>query len=82
MIILNCSSSPTWQLAIRDVMGEMALYGLAFGLRHAPKLYNTVANALLWILGRSNDVEVSHNYLDNFLLFGAPESGQCEQALV
>ena len=63
-------------------MGELALYGLAFGLRLAPKLYNMVADALLWILGRSNGVEVSHNYLDNFLLFGAPESRQFEQALV
>ena len=53
---------------------------LLFGLRSAPKLYNAVADAQLWILKRSDGVEAIH-YLDDFLLFGAPESQQCEQAL-
>lgn len=49
----------------------------AFGLRSAPKLYNAVADTLLWILG---GVEGLH-YLDDILLFGDPNSEQCEQAL-
>ncbi len=53
---------------------------LPFGLRSAPKLYNAIADALLWILERSDEVEAIH-YLDDFLLFGAPDSRQCEQAL-
>ncbi len=38
---------------------------LPFGLRSAPKLYNAVADAMLWILERSDYVEVIH-YLDDF----------------
>ncbi len=53
---------------------------LPFGLRSAPKLYNAVADAMLWILERSDNVEAIH-YLDDFLLFGAPNSNQCEEAL-
>ena len=53
---------------------------LPFGLRSAPKLYNAVADALLWILERYDGVNGLH-YLDNFLLFGAPNSSQCERAL-
>ncbi len=49
-------------------------------LRSAPKLYNAVADALLWILGNSDGVEGLH-YLDDFLLFGDPNSEQCEWAL-
>ncbi len=53
---------------------------LPFGLRSAPKLYNAVADALLWILENSDGVDGLH-YLDDFLLFGDPDSQQCEQAL-
>ncbi len=45
---------------------------LPFGLRSAPKLYNAVADALLWILDNSDEVEGIH-YLDDFLLFGKPK---------
>ncbi len=53
---------------------------LPFGLRSAPKLYNAVADALLWILENSDGLEGIH-YLDDFLLFGDPNSDQCEHAL-
>ena len=53
---------------------------LPFGLRSAPKLYNAVADGLLWILASQDRVDVIH-YLDDFLLFGAPESRQCDDAL-
>ncbi len=54
---------------------------LPFGLRSAPKLYNAVADALLvWILVNHDEVDGLH-YLDDFLLFGEPESRQGERAL-
>ena len=43
---------------------------LPFGLRSAPKLYNAVADGLLWILVTHDNVQGIH-YLDDFLLFGA-----------
>ena len=54
---------------------------LPFGLRSAPKLYNAVAaDALLWILTNSYGVDGLH-YLDDFLVFGVPDSQQCREAL-
>ena len=53
---------------------------LPFGLRSAPKLYNAVADGLLWILVTHDDVQGIH-YLDDFLLFGAPGVPQCAVAL-
>ena len=53
---------------------------LPFGHRPAPKLYNAVADGLLWILASQDRVDAIH-YLDDFLLFGAPESRQCDDAL-
>ena len=53
---------------------------LPFSLRSAPKLYNAVADGLLWILASQDRVDAIH-YLDDFLLFGAPESRQCDDAL-
>ena len=51
---------------------------LPFGLRSAPKLYNAVADALLWILVHLDGVDGLH-YLDNFLIFGDPNSSQSLQ---
>ena len=53
---------------------------LPFGLRSAPKVYNAVADALLWILSRFDGIDGMH-YLDDFLLFGKPDSSQCAVAL-
>ena len=53
---------------------------LSFGLTSAPKLYNAVVDTLLWILERYDGVNGLH-YMDDFLLFGAPNSSQCERAL-
>ena len=53
---------------------------LPFGLRSASKLYNAVADGLLWILVTHDDVQGIH-YLDDFLLFGAPGVPQCAVAL-
>ena len=44
---------------------------LPFGLRSAPKIFNAVADGLHWVLEQEG-LEVLH-YLDDFLLFEAPE---------
>ncbi len=53
---------------------------LSFGLRSAPKPHNAVADALLWILVHHDGIDGLH-YLDDFLLFGKPDSPQCELSL-
>ena len=53
---------------------------LPFGLRSAPKIFNSVADALEWIV-RSNGVEEICHYLDDFLVVGAPGSPQCGESL-
>ncbi len=53
---------------------------LPFGLRSAPKLYNTIADGLLWIL-INNDQVLGIHYLDKFLLFSAPNSCRCRESL-
>ena len=45
---------------------------LSFGLRSAPKIFNAVADGLMWILG-SRGVKRGIHYLDDFLFFGQPE---------
>ncbi len=53
---------------------------LPFGLRSAPKLYNAIADGLLWNLLHIDHV-VGIYYLDDFLLFGVPDSPQCGEFL-
>ena len=43
------------------------------------KLYNAVADAMLWILEKSDGVDGLH-YLDDLLVFGAPDSQQCRES--
>lgn len=59
-----------------------ALYAdasLPFGLRSAPKIFNAVADALQWIFGQESTLSI--HYLDDYLLFGSPESLECQLAL-
>ena len=61
----------------------MAIYvdcQLPFGLASAPAVFSAFAEALEWIL-RSRDVRNLIHYLADFLLFGAPSSLECLQAL-
>ena len=51
-----------------------------FGLRSTPKLFNAVAAALLWIMEQHGIKEAIH-YLDDFLLFGSPDSQKCERPM-
>ena len=61
--------------------GELFVDGaLPFGLRSAPKLFNGLADALLWIMGQ-HGVEFALHYLDDFLIVGPPGSRACSEAL-
>ena len=53
---------------------------LPFGLRSAPKIFNAVADASEWIMEHNGVRELLH-YLDDFLIFGVPDSLECQQAL-
>ena len=49
---------------------------LPFGMRSAPKKFNAVADALLWIL-KHHGVSALLHYLDDFITFGPPNCSQC-----
>ena len=53
---------------------------LPFGLRSAPKIFNAVADALEWIV-RKDGVRELYHYLDDFLVLGAPGSGECASSM-
>ena len=53
---------------------------LPFGLRSAPKIFSAVADALQWIF-ESKGVRRVRHYLDDYILFGAPNSMECREAL-
>ena len=53
---------------------------LPFGLRSAPKIFNSVADALQWVVGQRGVRWLLH-YLDDFLCLGAVHSDECHQAL-
>ena len=49
---------------------------LPFGLRSAPFIFSSVADALLWIM-QQNGVTWGIHYLDDFLTIGLPYSDEC-----
>ena len=53
---------------------------LQFGLRSAPKIFNAVADTLLWVMYEEG-VQSALHYLDDFLFVGSPKSKDCEVAL-
>ena len=53
---------------------------LPFGLRSAPKIFSSVADALLWVM-RWRGVKRGIHYLDDFFFVGAPDSTECADAL-
>ena len=53
---------------------------LPFGLRSAPKVFNSIADALEWIV-RARGAELTHHYLNDFIVVGAPRSGECAASL-
>ena len=56
--------------------GYGACVGRVGSMWPALKLYDAVADAMLWILEKSDGVDGFH-YLDDFLVFGAPDSREC-----
>ena len=54
---------------------------LPFGLRSAPYIFNTVAEAVEWILVHSYKVPDLLHYLDDLVTSGPPNSPQCAQNL-
>ena len=53
---------------------------LPFGLRSAPKIFTSLADAAQWILNQAGINFVVH-YLDDFLLVGPLQSSACAKAL-
>ena len=53
---------------------------LPFGLRSAPKIFSTIADALGWVL-RQRGVHNCHHYLDDYIILGRAHSAECSQAL-
>ena len=53
---------------------------LSFGLRSAPKIFNSIADALEWIV-KARGAKLTHHYLDNFIVIGAPLSSECADSL-
>ena len=53
---------------------------LLFGLATGPAIFNTLAEALEWIL-KSRGVHYVIHYLDDFLLLGRPNSDECAKGL-
>ncbi len=51
---------------------------LPFGLRSAPKIFNALADALLWILTQHGVSALLH-YLDDYITFGEAGSPRCAQ---
>ena len=50
---------------------------LPFGLRSAPKIFNSLADALLWILLQHSVSHLLH-YLDDFITMGRAGTAQCQ----
>ena len=53
---------------------------LPFGLRSAPKIFNALADGLMWIMKHRGINAVIH-YFDDYLLFGRPSFKECADAL-
>ena len=67
------------------MMWEGTLYvdtALLFGLRSAPKIFNSVADAVEWVVqGGGHGVSGLFHYLDDFLVVVAPTSMECAEHL-
>ena len=53
---------------------------LPFGLSSAPVIFNAYADGIEWILRKEGVSHVLH-YLDDFLVMGHPDCGECQSAL-
>ena len=48
---------------------------LPFGLQSAPKIFNTIADVIAWVLG-CQEIQCQLHHLDDFLFIGTPNSQQ------
>ena len=69
-----------WLLGVRWGGQTYIDAALPFGLCSAPKIFTTVADALMWIM-QKHGIQYAIHYLDDFLFVGRPESPQCAEAL-
>ena len=53
---------------------------LPFGFRSAPKMFNAVADMLIWYLHQFGIRYIKH-YLDNFIIIAPPDSQHCTEDL-
>lgn len=53
---------------------------LSFGLRSACKIFTSIADAVEWIASKRGAHGIAH-YLDDYIVVGAPLSGECERSL-
>lgn len=53
---------------------------LPFGLRSAPKIFNSIVDALEWIV-KARGAKLTYHYLDDFIVVGAPLSRDCAASL-
>ena len=54
---------------------------LPFGLRLAPKIFSTMADALNWYLHQCGISNILY-YLDDFIMIGPPGSPICQESMV
>ena len=69
--------------ALHGMQWEGALYvdtALPFGLRSAPKIFTSVADALEWML-RERGVRHMFHYLDDFLIVAPPQPDESQRDL-
>ena len=67
----------SWQVWDGQLYVDTAL---PFGFRSAPKIFTALADGLLWIMANQGIREAIH-YLDDYLLFGDPDTQECVEAL-
>lgn len=53
---------------------------LPFGLSSAPKIFNSVADALAWILERAG-IPVIRHYADDYIIIATPDAEKCQEYL-
>ena len=53
---------------------------LPFGLSSAPKIFTAFADALEWCVVHQG-VECLYHYLDDYIMLGPPNSGDCQRFL-
>ena len=53
---------------------------LPFGLRSAPKIFNSIADGLEWVM-KARGVHNVFHYLDDYIIMGSPKSTECGKDL-